>query len=110
MNLDIIWTVFLSHFNSVKEIEESSVKKITGIPFLYIKMGKPLEKSVIEDHIRRFSAKAMKGKQLHSETIFVRKEEYLYVYRHRFYVPQQKMFCCGNLCDDCIRLTPNQFW
>jgi hypothetical protein len=44
----------------------------------------------------------MRGKQLHCETIFVRQEEHLYVFRHRFYVPQQKMFCCGNLCPDCI--------
>lgn len=110
MDLEIIWNVFLSHFNTVNEIEEASFKKITGIPFLYIKSRNGLEKEVIEDYIRRFSAKAMKGKQLHSETIFVRQDALLYVYRHRFYVPQQKMFCCGNLCDDCIRLTPNTFW
>nr|WP_034670071.1 hypothetical protein [Ectobacillus panaciterrae] len=53
--------------------------------------------------IAQISALAMKGKRVHAECIFVRQENTLFVFRYRFYVPQQKMFCCGNLCIDCIR-------
>jgi hypothetical protein len=105
MNLEDIWTVFLHqltlHTNYI------SIKKhvYSGLPFIYIEtIDDQVEQQTIEESIQKSSALSMKGKRLHSETIFVRKDSNTYVYRHRFYVPQEKMFCCGNLCSDCIRL------
>ncbi|WP_201716677.1 hypothetical protein [Rossellomorea arthrocnemi] len=102
MDLNVIWDFFIEHLNGEDGVEEAHVKWSAGIPFIYIRSKKA--KGDIEYCIRKWSSKAMRGKRLHSDTIFFREEGSLYVYRHRFYVPQEKMFCCGNLCVDCVRL------
>ncbi|MGF2615527.1 hypothetical protein FZC84_14790 [Rossellomorea vietnamensis] len=102
MDLALIWDKFAEHLQSFEGIEDYEMKKIAGIPFIYIKAELPKEE--LEDSIKRAAAKSIRGKRLHSETVYVRKRSEYYVYRHRFYVPQEKMFCCGNLCVDCIRL------
>lgn len=109
MDIEVIWTQFLKLLSDYDSIDQASYKKSAGIPFLYIQTKSHLSYSQneLEKAIRQSAAGAMKGKQLHSETEFVRKEGNLFVFRHRFYVPQRKMFCCGNLCPDCIRL---KYW
>ncbi|WP_041088846.1 hypothetical protein [Jeotgalibacillus soli] len=102
MDLDIIWSDFIARLAEVDKIDHASWKRVAGIPFLYIS-AKDIHKEELTLTIRKCAAKSMKGKRLHSETIPVRSNGYLYVFRHRFYVPQMKMFCCGNLCIDCIR-------
>jgi hypothetical protein len=105
MNLEDIWAIFLHQLTL--NINFISIKKnvYSGLPFLYIEtIDSQVEKEEVEGTIQMASALSMRGKRLHSETIFVRKDGNTYVYRHRFYVPQEKMFCCGNLCSDCIRL------
>ncbi|WP_226674352.1 hypothetical protein [Rossellomorea aquimaris] len=102
MDLNVIWDFFIEHLNAEDGIDGAYVKRSAGIPFIYVHSKKG--KSDIEYSIKKWSAKAMRGKRLHSDTIFFREKESLYVYRHRFYVPQEKMFCCGNLCVDCVRL------
>ncbi|WP_456271650.1 hypothetical protein [Bacillus sp. AK031] len=102
MDLAMIWDKFAEHLKSFEGIEDYEMKKIAGIPFIYVKGS--LSKEEIEEIVMRSSAKSMRGKRLHSETVYVRTKDQHYVYRHRFYVPQEKMFCCGNLCVDCIRL------
>ncbi|RSD28136.1 hypothetical protein [Mesobacillus subterraneus] len=104
MNLELIWERFLSILSADEAIDNVYYKKAAGIPFLYVQRKEDGSQKEIENRIRHASAGAMKGRQLHSETEFVRKDGFLLVFRHRFYVPQRKMFCCGNLCPDCIRL------
>ncbi len=110
MDVNDIWNTFLENLALQPGILNVRGKKVTGIPFLYLDTS--LEKIEVEKLIRERSAKAMRGKRLQSMTTFVRMDKTTYVYRHRFYVPQQKMFCCGNLCDDCVRLQPatEKFW
>jgi hypothetical protein len=103
MDLEPIWETFITRLTLHPFIESVYRKKITGIPFLYISLKQPLVQVDIEKEISKCSIIAVKGKRLHSETIFVRNEGMMYVYRHRFLVPQEKMFCCGNLCKDCTR-------
>jgi hypothetical protein len=102
MDLEVIWNIFAKQLQSYEAMEDYKMKKIAGIPFIYIKSSYP--KHEMEEMIKKAAAKSMRGKRLHSETIYVRQKDRHYVYRHRFYVPQEKMFCCGNLCVDCIRL------
>ncbi|RLQ95857.1 hypothetical protein [Falsibacillus albus] len=108
MDIENIWNKFIQIMNEEDTITRAVWKKIAGIPFIYIQS--PENPHHVEHVVKKASAQAMKGKQLKCETIFVRKEESLHVYRHRFYVPQEKMFCCGNMCNDCVRLKPNLFW
>jgi hypothetical protein len=103
MKLEQVWQAFILHLMKNDLITKAYWKKITGIPFLYLQAKEDTKQSEIERVILICSATAMKGKKLHCQTVFVRKEGNLFVYRHRFLVPQEKMFCCGNLCADCIR-------
>jgi hypothetical protein len=103
MNLELIWTTFLNCLNRDQCTERAWYTKIVGIPFLYIKYLHMSDLSYFEKLIKKASSLSMRGKQLHSETIFVREDAGIFIFRHRFFVPQRKMFCCGNLCPDCIR-------
>ncbi len=103
MILEEIVNVFLNRMNADKSLS-CWIKKSAGIPFLYVQSNSNATIAEITSKINKESRFAMKGKRLTSECIFVREETNLYVFRHRFYVPQEKMFCCGNLCEDCIRL------
>ncbi|MBM7659485.1 hypothetical protein JOC85_000252 [Bacillus mesophilus] len=104
MNLEIIWDVFLETLVQHSAIQSARKQNYSGIPFLYVEINEETTQKDLEQLLKTASAQVMKGKRLHVETIFVRQESSLYVYRHRFYVPQEKMFCCGNICVDCIRL------
>lgn len=103
MDLTSVWDIFINKLTLHPLIESAYWKKITGIPFLYIVVHPNFLPQELEKELARCSAYAMKGKRLHCETVLVRKDLFLFVYRHRFYVPLEKMFCCGNLCADCIR-------
>ncbi|WP_409294483.1 hypothetical protein V1498_14955 [Peribacillus sp. SCS-26] len=107
MDLAPIWSDFIDTIIRDNPAVETAVyKKITGIPFLYLTFHSLPEEKAAKVMIRKAAASVMKGRQLHCETVYVREDIRGYVYRHRFYVPQQKMFCCGNLCPDCIRFRP----
>lgn len=103
MDLEPIWQSFIMLLTQRTFIETASWKKMAGIPFLYVTLTGDIPQPELEKELMHCAAIAMRGKRLHSETIFVRKEAQTYVYRHRFLVPQEKMFCCGNLCIDCTR-------
>ncbi|CAH0345969.1 hypothetical protein [Bacillus sp. CECT 9360] len=103
MDLESIWSSFIYKLAAYEGIEDVSYKKSAGIPFLYVQLSDITEMDEVIASIKIASAKSMRGKQLQSETVFVRSERNMMVFRHRFYVPQRKMFCCGNLCLDCIR-------
>ena len=103
MNLEEIWNPFLNRLAESTYVNTVSKQTITGIPFLYLTVNSNIRKAEIEMLIKLEAAKSMRGKQLRMEYSFVREEEQMLVYRVRFLVPQEKMFCCGNLCPDCIR-------
>lgn len=103
MELDKIYSNFLNFLSQYKGVHSVDLKKVAGVPFLYIESS--LDLSAVEILIREASSKSMRGKRLSSQSIYVRSEPGLHVFRHRFFVPQRKMFCCGNLCVDCVRLT-----
>lgn len=103
MNLTDTWNTYLDLLSNEKIINFVHMATITGIPFLYITANPPVSKELIEESIKIQAAKVMKGKRLRMEYSFVRSDVTLLVYRVRFLVPQEKMFCCGNLCTDCIR-------
>ncbi len=107
MNLEEIWEVFLRELEMNPLIDSCYKKNVTGIPFLYVSTYVTADECKLQASIQKAAAEAMKGKQLRAECIFVRKNSNLFVFRHRFYVPLRKMFCCGNLCIDCVRFRSN---
>ncbi len=102
MDVNEIWDRFISLLSEEPGIIAAEWRKSAGIPFLYLDTVST-DRQEVEQKIKRCAVRAMRGKRLNAETIFVRSGKHEWVYRHRFYVPQEKMFCCGNLCSDCIR-------
>ncbi|GGC80438.1 hypothetical protein GCM10007216_08760 [Thalassobacillus devorans] len=99
------WEKFTNYMKKAESIRTFEVKSFTGLPFIYIQPQPETSQQDLEELLKRSAAGAMKGKRLTLAMSFVRKSQAFYVYRVRFLVPQRKMFCCGNLCDDCIRFT-----
>ncbi len=102
MDIDLIWEGFVNNLSNTNGIKNAHWKRVAGIPFLYLTTN-TVEQDELHIKIKMCAGQAMRGKRLHAETIPVRTNRLNYVFRHRFYVPQEKMFCCGNLCPDCIR-------
>ncbi|MBM7578383.1 hypothetical protein [Jeotgalibacillus terrae] len=102
MDVNDIWEKFISLLHDEPGMIQAEWKKSAGIPFLYLKTIKT-DRNEVEHMIKKCAVRAMRGKRLNAETVFVRSAHEQWVYRHRFYVPLEKMFCCGNLCSDCIR-------
>ena len=108
MDLDIIWLNFLTALEQSASIIEAKRMVYAGIPFLYITAKEnDIRLGELEREIALSAGAVMKGYQLHSKTQFIRNEADLFVFKHRFLVPQRKMFCCGNECADCIRFLPS---
>lgn len=102
--LESAWELFLTTMHTHSPVYNCYRKFVTGLPFIYIKKrDQNVSREAIEECLKVSAAKAMKGKTLTLSMYFVRESEDLMVYRIRFLVPQRKMFCCGNLCEDCIR-------
>ncbi|WP_237416805.1 MULTISPECIES: hypothetical protein [Halobacillus] len=97
--------LFEQLLNESAEIAGAEFKSFTGLPFVYVYPSGNTAREGIEDRLKWCAAKAMKGKRLSLAMNYVRRTQTFYVYRVRFLVPQRKMFCCGNFCDDCIRFT-----
>lgn len=104
MMLDDIWDQFLLCISSNDEIKDVSNKLICGVIFLYIQ---PLIPHKSEAFIKNILLTCSKQYTLQYKLLyrveFVRVDQNIFVFRHRFYVPNQKMFCCGNKCSNCTR-------
>lgn len=77
-------------------------RDIGGYQFLYVQSDK--HPDIIKQHIVEISRELCKNKSIQFECTFVRKQTNQCVYRIRFLVPSEKMFCCGNGCVDCTLL------
>lgn len=103
MDINFLYDELLDRLSKEKTIQFCKMTKVTGIPFLYIYTYKFMDEYHLTKRIEEASSIIIKNKRITYQTMFVRKEnENCYVYRHRFFVPQEKMFCCGNNCIDCI--------
>ncbi|WP_100373318.1 hypothetical protein [Bacillus sp. FJAT-45037] len=101
MDLTHIWTLFIRLIESDKRIEQLSRRTYSGFPFLYIQTK--YSKDEMESLLRQAASAVMKGKRLQADIVYVRKQSDALVYRMRFYVPNEKLVCCGRGCRDCIR-------
>lgn len=83
-------------------IESIRWQQFAGHPFLYIKSSLTTDEVY---HLLLLAASKMTfNTRLSIECQLVRSVTDLHVFRFRFLVPEEKMFCCGNQCEDCTRL------
>ncbi|WP_216830896.1 hypothetical protein [Alkalihalobacterium elongatum] len=101
MSLENVWNKFLELLEENPKIKSVIKKNITNLPFIYVQSN--VMHQEIDLILKSAAMTVMKGKRLTLEMVYVRKTEDTYVYRLRFLVPSEKMFCCGNGCMDCIR-------
>jgi len=102
--LDDIWEQFLLCISSNAEVKEASNKLICGVIFLYIQPLVPQKSEAFIKNIVLTCSKQYTSQYKYIYRIeFVRSEQHILIFRHRFYVPNQKMFCCGNECVNCTR-------
>ncbi|TSB46304.1 hypothetical protein [Alkalicoccobacillus porphyridii] len=78
-----------------------SLKEISGYHFIYIRSNEP--PTSIEKQIILAANQLIKKNTLSYECVFVRQKNGQSVFRFRFLVPSEKMFCCGNGCINCTR-------
>ncbi|MFC7372050.1 hypothetical protein ACFQPF_10185 [Fictibacillus iocasae] len=110
MELDLVWERFLEQLNHSETGLSAYKKEVTGIPFLYVSLlASTIGREQAEHTIKVCAAQSIKGKRLSLLMEYVREDSHLLVYRFRFLVPQEKMFCCGNLCPDCIRFKHSRY-
>lgn len=103
MDINILFDELLNTLSKEKHIQSCKITKVAGIPFLYIHTYEIMDENDLIKLIEGISSSIIKNKRITYQTIFVRKEsDFHYVFRHRFFVPQEKMFCCGHFCVDCI--------
>ncbi|EGK11987.1 hypothetical protein [Kroppenstedtia eburnea] len=76
-----------------------------GVPFLYLCAPKETLPRLTSS-IRRAALPPIRNHELTFECRYVRRCKNRWVFRFRFRVPDQKSFCCGNRCSDCILQRP----
>ncbi|MCP8616630.1 hypothetical protein [Salirhabdus salicampi] len=105
--MEEVWNIFLQTLRNNNEICSVERKMYVGQYFVYITCNSSLSIQQLNESIQQAAAKAMKGKRLTLSIRYVRKHKAFHIYTVRFFVPLRKMFCCGNLCHDCIRFNEN---
>ena len=102
--LEDIWELFfhcLKNNNLFQSIEQ---KKISGCYFIYItELNEPVAINQYSSQLKNCANQIISYYKITYHINFVRKENKTIIFRHRFLVPQTKMFCCGNQCVDCVR-------
>jgi hypothetical protein len=102
--LEAIWESFFQCLKSNNAIHSVEQKKVSGSYFIYIKEdNEPIPINQYESILKDCANQLILLYKVTYQIKFVRKENNTIIFRHRFLVPQSKMFCCGNQCIDCIR-------
>ncbi|EMT53782.1 MULTISPECIES: hypothetical protein [Brevibacillus] len=77
-------------------------REYAGNRFLYV--TSPLPPPQLGDYLTEAGERIASGTIIHPECTYVRTAGMERVFRFRFLIPEDKKFCCGNLCDDCYLL------
>lgn len=104
-DIEQAWHLFIKYLQASHFIKQAARKDFAGLPFIYLESIEHGKRKEMDELLKTAAMQAMKGKRLTLSISFVRESKTLFVYRVRFLVPQRKMFCCGNMCHDCIRFT-----
>ncbi|PTX58295.1 hypothetical protein C8P63_11742 [Melghirimyces profundicolus] len=85
---------------------DTELRTFAGTHFLYLcpRNGETAAATRLSRAIRKAARPLLLHTKLTLECHFVRKAKDRWVYRIRFRVPDEKSFCCGNQCPDCVLL------
>ncbi|PGL69780.1 hypothetical protein [Bacillus sp. AFS055030] len=101
--LEDVWEQFFKCIIKDKQINHFSTKQVCGVYFLYIQSECQQTEESIKKLLIECSKTITEQFKLIYRIEFIRNENNHFVFKHRFYVPNKKMFCCGNNCANCTR-------
>ncbi|MCS1350181.1 hypothetical protein [Mechercharimyces sp. CAU 1602] len=96
-----LYSQLLSCINKDPRCHQIESKRYTGVNFLYI-TWKGQKKETLEICLQRCAQQITRRSSLTYQHHFVRQSGDCLIYRFTFFVPNEKSFCCGNECEDCI--------
>lgn len=100
--LDRYYGELLQEIIKKGDVTEACWREFAGHRFLYVKS--PLQASQLAKSLLATGGKITVGTKLKVECSYVRSSDGEHVFRFRLLVPNEKQFCCGNLCEDCFLL------
>jgi hypothetical protein len=101
--LEDVWEQFYICITQYDRIIYFTPKLICGVNFLYVQPKNTMNEESIKSLFITCSKQFTEKYTLIYRIEYIRTENNNFVFRHRFYVPNKKMFCCGNKCSDCTR-------
>ncbi|USG63689.1 hypothetical protein NDK47_16065 [Brevibacillus ruminantium] len=81
-------------------VAAASWREYAGRRFLYVRS--PLTSAQLSTCLTAAGERITAGTVIQPECIYVRTTGEDQVFRFRFVIPEDKKFCCGNLCEDCF--------
>ncbi|UFJ42954.1 hypothetical protein LOK74_10865 [Brevibacillus humidisoli] len=97
--IDLFYTQLTAALANRDGIDRIDWREFAGHRFLYVTSSlahRELITVILQD-----AEALVKGTRIRCQCNHIRTEEQRSVFRFRFLVPEEKMFCCGNQCEDC---------
>lgn len=91
---------------SANVTEDVTKNTFVGMTFLYITPVNGTGEKEIRSLIAQTADSLTLNRNIYYDCFYVRQKERQFVYRFRFRYPDEKSFCCGNRCPDCIYKRP----
>lgn len=96
------YQLYYAHLLIQSEFTHASWREFAGKRFLYVSSPLPLD--YVVSRVLEAGDTCTASTKLRVECVYVRSKDQQHVFLFRFLVPNEKQFCCGNLCEDCYYL------
>ncbi|MBA4492916.1 hypothetical protein ACFO25_08495 [Paenactinomyces guangxiensis] len=84
--------------------DKLSLRQYAGVSFLYVQMGPSASRRDLESFLQREAECFIRGTEWIYQFAYIRTSAAGLIYRFQLRVPDEKSFCCGNQCVNCILL------
>lgn len=97
---------FVDQLKSASEqpFQDLEQRMFAGVSFLFVKMDGSVTRQEFENYLQKAAEQFIEGTAWQYEYDYIRTSKTGHIYRFRFRVPDEKSFCCGNQCPNCILL------
>ncbi len=103
--MESLYSRFIEKLKETDQCIEISRRIHAGITFLSIQPKEGTTHQKIEQLIREIASQVIGQRSLYYDLHYVRTtSKGKMIFRFRFRVPNEKSFCCGNQCVNCILL------